>query len=342
MPRIALDELTFIGRGLQRPECVLCDATGALHVADWRGGVTVIQGAHQRAVLAREVLGAAREFIDLAEGLRPNGIALLPDGAYLIAHLGSTTGGVYRLDGAGRVTGALLTVANTPLPPTNYVHVDETGRVWVTVSTRHQPRDRAYRADIADGFVVLLDEDGARVVADGLGYTNECAVDPDGGHLYVNETFGRRLVRFPLDAQGMLGPMEVVTTFGAGTFPDGLTFDVQGGVWITSIVSNRVIRVAPDGEQTVYLEDADPEHLASVEAAFGAGTMGRPHLDQVRSRRLANISSLAFGGPEGRDAYLGCLLGESVAHFRAPVGGARPSHWPTPPQPRAPLPLTTP
>jgi hypothetical protein len=55
--------------------------------------------------------------------------------------------------------------------------------------------------------------------------------------------------------------------------------------------------------------------------------MGRPHLDQVVSRRLRNISSLAFGGADLRTGYLGCLLGDSIATFRSPVAGFPPAHW---------------
>ena len=53
----------------------------------------------------------------------------------------------------------------------------------------------------------------------------------------------------------------------------------------------------------------------------------RPHLDRIGSRRLKNISSLAFGGPDLRTVYLGCLLGEAVALFRSPVPGRPPVHW---------------
>ncbi len=55
--------------------------------------------------------------------------------------------------------------------------------------------------------------------------------------------------------------------------------------------------------------------------------MAHPYLDAIRSRRLKNLSSLAFGGPDLRTAYLGCLLGDSLATFRAPVAGLPPSHW---------------
>jgi hypothetical protein len=42
---------------------------------------------------------------------------------------------------------------------------------------------------------------------------------------------------------------------------------------------------------------------------------------------LKNISSIAFGGPDLRTAYLGCLLGDALATFRSPVAGAPPAHW---------------
>jgi hypothetical protein len=55
--------------------------------------------------------------------------------------------------------------------------------------------------------------------------------------------------------------------------------------------------------------------------------MGRPHLDHAAGRVLRNISSLAFGGPGLRTAYLGCLLGDMIASFDAPVAGYPPAHW---------------
>ena len=118
-----------------------------------------------------------------------------------------------------------------------------------------------------------------------------------------------------------------VTEFGAGTFPDGLAFDEEGGAWVVSIVSNRLIRVAPDGTQTLWLEDADAEHLAWVEAAFEAGRMDRPHLDGIRSRVLRNISSIAFAGADRRTAVLGCLLDDRLATLKMPLAGVPPIHW---------------
>jgi sugar lactone lactonase YvrE len=256
--------------------------------------------------------------------LRPNGIALRRNGNFLLADLGEELGGVFELTRDGAVRPLLTEVDGVDLPPCNFVLEDGKGRMWVTVSTRHRPRADAYRKDVADGFIVLVDETGARIVADELGYTNEAAVSPDGKFLFVNETFGRNLTRFRLASDGSLAGRETITTFGRGTFPDGLAFDAQGGIWITSLVSNRVIRVRPDGSPQLILEDADEAHVEWVEEAFLAGTMGRPHLDRCAGKVLKNISSLAFGGADRRTAVLGCLLGDSLACFDSPVAGLPP------------------
>lgn len=314
--RLALASLQPFGHSLHRPECVLCQADGSVYASDWRGGVSHLSAA-----------GAARPLLARGGGsLRPNGIALLPDRSFLLANLG-TEGGVWRLRPGDSIEPFLLAVEGVALPPANFVLVDAARRVWVTVSTRQVPRSAGYRPDVADGFVILIDARGARVVADNLGYTNEVRLDPAGEWLYVNETFAQRLSRFPVAAGGRIGRRQTVTEFPEGTFPDGLCFDVEGGIWITSPVSNRVVRLLPDGTQQLILEDADAGHVAWVTAAFKDGRMERLHLERASGRRLKNISSLAFGGPDLRTAYLGCLQGDCLMTFRSPVAGVAPSHW---------------
>lgn len=315
---IDLNDLRFVGHGLRRPECVLCTRDGRLHVSDWRGGVTTLAAGGNDS---RFVGGPA------TSQLRPNGIGLLPDGSYLIAHLGDSEGGIYRLTPEGIAEPFVMEAEGESLPPTNYVHHDETGRIWITVSTRKRPRALGYRGGDGDGFVVLFHHGAARIVADGLGYTNECVVHPDGRCLYVNETFARRLSVFDILDNGDLVNRRILTEFGRGTFPDGLCFDAEGFAWITSVVSNRVIRVGPDGRGEILLEDSVREHLDWVEDAWQSGLMGREHLDTIRSLRLRNISSLAFGGPDLKQVYLGCLGGDAIATFRSPVAGHPPAYW---------------
>ncbi len=316
---IPLDAIGWLCDGLVRPECVLATAQGHVFTADWRGGVAHLRPDGSQVLYQASLPGGAP--------LRPNGIALLADGSFLVTQLGADDGGVYRLWRDGRLEPWLLQLDSKPLPPTNFVLPDAQGRTWVTVSTRIQPRSLGYRASCADGFIVCVDERGARIVADGLGYSNEVAVHPSGRWLYVNETFGRRLSRFERHADGSLGDKEVVCTFGEAVFPDGLQFDEAGHAWVVSIVSNRLIRVSPQGDQTLWLDDSDAAHLRWVEDAYVGNHMDRPHLDQVHSQVLRNISSIAFMGADRKTAVLGCLLGDRLATLRLPVAGVQPLHW---------------
>lgn len=314
-----LASISWTGSALARPECVLATRGGSLFVADWRGGVTHLKpDGSQISYLAQACDG---------EAMKPNGIALRSDGSFLIAHLGDETGGLFHLHRNGQCRPLLRQVEGQDLPPSNFVLEDHQQRIWLTVSTRLQPRALGYRKGCNDGFIAVLDRRGARIVADGLGYTNEVAVDPSGRWLYANETFARRLSRFELRDGGALGPRETVAEFGPGTFPDGLCFDADGDAWITSIVSNRLLCVGRDGRQTIWLEDADPAHLAAVEQAWEEDRMGREHLDKGTSRCLRNASSLAFGGADLRTGYIGCLLGDSLATIAMPVAGHPPFHW---------------
>ena len=316
-PEIPLSALDSVGEDLKRPECVLCNADGDVYVSDWDGGVCHI-GANgtQRRILARNASPA----------LLPNGIALRRDGTFLLANLGDA-GGVWSLAANGDHWPFLTAVDNETLPPTNFVLVDNQERVWITVSTRIEPRARAYRPDACDGFIVLVDHRGARIVADGLGYTNEVQIHPSGDWLYVNETFARRTSRMRVGGDGSLGSRETVTEYGRGTYPDGLYFDENGGFWVVSLVSNRVLRIGRDGEKTLMIEDQDTNHVDWVENAFQNGQMGREHLDRIGSEKLRNTSSIAFGGPDRRLSYLGCLLGNRIVQFESPFKGVKPAHW---------------
>ena len=142
-----------------------------------------------------------------------------------------------------------------------------------------------------------------------------------------NETFAHRLTRFNVTDDGDLVKKTTITEFGEGEYPDGLTFDADDGVWITSIVSNRVIRVDRDGNSEIIIEDNDPDHITWTEAAYQADQMGKMHQDTAAGKKLKNISSLAFGGPDLKTVYLGCLLGDSIATFRTNQAGLAPYHW---------------
>ncbi len=303
--------LEFCFSGLQRPECVLTHSSGSVYTSDRRGGVLKLHPDGSQSLTC-------------TSSLLPNGIAMQPDGGFLVANLGEQ-GGVWRIAPDGTQSPWMTAVDGRNIHRVNFVLNDHIGRVWACISATDGGDN--YPLHTETGYIVLRDEKGTRMVADGLHYTNECRVSPDGNHLYVNETFGRRLSRFRIGPQGELTGKEILSRFGDGDFPDGLTLDAQGGAWVVCVGSNRLYRVAPDGERITVIDDAVVETTSELEAAFAAGTLNRPQLSAARGRRLSNITCLAFGGADLRTAYLGCLAGDSLASFRSPVPGVQPVHW---------------
>ena len=315
--QVTLADVDFIGEGLDRPECVLTTATGDTYTSYRHGVAHVAPDGTTRLIAAKNA----------PEGFMPNGIALIPGREFLIANLGPT-GGVYRMSQDGSLTPVLLEIEGKRMPATNFVGIDRAGRTWITVSTWVFPREQVARKDWADGFVIVMDDKGARIVAEGIGYTNEGIVDPTGQFLYVNETMGRRLSRFPIRPDSSLGDKEVVCQFGAGTFPDGFAYDENGDVWVVSVVSNRVIHVnTKTGKETLVLEDADPANVVAAEHRYQTANVDRLTMDSGRHRTLGNVASIGFGGPDLRTVHLGSLFASRIARFRTSIAGAEPVQW---------------
>lgn len=326
-PLISLAAVTQVGEGLSRPESVIATAKGELFVSDHGCGV-------------RQLGQPKRKLQGMPEGFLTNGIALTPEREFLLANLGTSCGGgVWRIDHQHRLSPVLMEVDGEPLTSTNFVTIDAAGRTWISMSTRQVPREKAFNGHTMDGFIAVIDPGGAagapdqaraRIVADGIGFTNECRVDPSGRWLYVNETYGRRLSRFPIVGhvdRWHLGAKEVVHRFDNGDFPDGLAFDAEGGVWVACVVSNRVIRVGANGEMRVVIEDPDETMIATAEAHFAAGTLCIADVYAGVARSLGNVSSVAFGGPDLKTVYLGNLGRERLVTFTSPIAGAVPPHW---------------
>jgi len=317
-PSIGQNQLKFAGNSLKRPECALAHKSGWVFVPNWseRGGIAMIAPNGETHALDQ---------LSVPWALRPNGIALNAEGYIVLAHLGDERGGVFTLHPSGELTPRVETANNEPLPPTNFVVHDSQNRLWITVSTRVSPRANDYRRNASTGFIAVAEPGctNARIVADNLGYANEIVIDEDRQCVFVNETFARRLSRFDLYPDARLGGRETVIDFGAGCYPDGL-------VWITSIVSNRILVCDTNNNLHTLFQDVDNAQLQATEDAFNNQSLGRPHLDISHGSLVHNISNLAFGGPDLTTAYLGNLLGHSLPNFQASVRGKAMPHWQVP------------
>lgn len=311
-PLVPMSAVNWVGEGLKRPECVLTTAKGEVFAGDHHSGIA-------------EIGKPKRDIVGAPPGFLPNGVAMRSDRQFLLANLGPG-GGVWRLDQDWRLYPHRFEADGELLRVCNFVGVDRDGTEWISVSTRTFPRELSFRPRHADGFIVRADKDGAHIVADGIGFTNECRVDPTGKWLYVNETCAKRVSRFPIQGK-TLGKRETVLDFGPGEFPDGFAFDCEGAAWVACVCANRLIRAEANGRRTLILDGSDPATVAEGETYFNADRGGRHHVDIGARSPLKNIASVAFGGPDLKTVYLGNLAGSAIATFRSPIAGAEPVQW---------------
>ncbi len=111
-----------------------------------------------------------------------------------------------------------------------------------------------------------------------------------------------------------------------GFFPDGFAFDDEGGLWVTSLVSNRLVRFHEEQIETV-LEDVNERFVAEADQAFASRVMAKEHLGRIPGTQIQQLTSVAFGGPDRRTVYLGTLHGSCLYRFRTTVAGAVLPHW---------------
>jgi gluconolactonase len=151
-----------------------------------------------------------------------------------------------------------------------------------------------------DGRILRIGADGGveTFSRDAPNFTNGLAVSPDGGWLWVAESFEPNVSRIELAS----GRCELVVRLDDGTVPDGLAFTSDGGVLISCYRPDRVYHLDAAGSLEVVADDprgtilgaptnvcfARPEldlivvanlgrwHLTAVEAGLGGAPLHAP------------------------------------------------------------------
>lgn len=320
-----------VGRDLQRPECILAERDGTLWSADARGGLMRIGADGSQSLIAQiqdDSFAAAKDETErfTPTTTLPNGLAFDRNGSFLISNFG--TDRLERMSRDGSRTEVLLDrIDGHPIGKVNFVLRDRRGRIWITVSTRIRNWMSAISPNVADGYVAVLDERGARIVADGFAFTNEIRFDAEEHWLYVVETSGRRITRLRISDDAEVEAREIFGPSDTGGFIDGIAFDAYGNLWGTHVMSDRIFALTPEGDMRVILEDHDPEASAALYAAFERD-QATPELMLAAGGTLAPwFASVTFGGPGLRRIYIGSLRGTTIPWFDAPVAGLPMVHW---------------
>ena len=194
----------------------------------------------------------------------PGFLALSRRGGFIVG----LKSGLHRFDPAGGTFTPLHAVHGEPAGNRlNDGAVDAKGRLWFGSMDDGEaaPTGRLYR----------LGADGPLPMDDGYVITNGPSFSPDGRTLYHTDTLERTIHAFDLGLDGALRDKRdfVRIEDGAG-YPDGCAVDADGCLWTGLFGGWAVRRYSPHGGL----------------------------LSQVRFP-CANITKVAFGGPELRTVY---------------------------------------
>lgn len=196
-------------------------------------------------------------------GGQPSFAVLAPGGGLIVGNGNA----LHRVE-QGKVVATIATIDMPAHNRTNDATVDPAGRLWFgTMDDNEQAATgRVYRFDGA-----LREAGGACTI------TNGPAVSPDGRHLYHVDTLARQIWRFDLsdDTETLSTGTLFVTIDPADGYPDGVTVDAEGCVW-----------VGLWGGWCARRYDAEGALLTTIRLP------------------CANVTKVAFGGPELRTGYV--------------------------------------
>jgi len=302
---IDIGQCRKLGIGVKRPEDVVVSRAGEVWLSD------------QNSACARLLPDGSLQRVGKAGGA-PNGINMDLEGRLLIANFGGPDMGVgplQRLDpNSGEIEMLCGEINGRKLYGSNYPLVDSRGRIWCSHST-WGPVDQAFNG-LDDGLVYRVELNGSvTVLAEGIKFANGMAFDYAEKHLFVCQTTGCDVLRYPILSDDTLGaPVRYGPKLGLSAAEvqdkrpltpairsqlgatDGCGFDQDGNLWVTLFAANKIIAITPAGEMVTML--SDPEGAVM--------------------RAPTNVS---WGGPDMRDLYIGSVISNYILHVRSPVPG---------------------
>jgi gluconolactonase len=107
------------------------------------------------------------------------------------------------------------------------------------------------------------------VIGGPFGYANGLAVSADEKYLFMVESNTDSVFRFEITNSSTVGPAELYAN-ECGRFPDGLTLDAEGNLYICCYASDEIWRISRDRQKTLFAWDRWAILLGSpTNMAFG-------------------------------------------------------------------------
>lgn len=320
-------DLKYIGKDLQRPECILAEKDGTLWISDARGGIVKIPSDKEQIIIKQSYFKAfAKDNMFIKRSI-PNGLAFNENGDILIANFGNNS--LEKMTRYGATKIVCRDIHGKFLGKVNFVLRDKKNRLFLSISTRINKWWEALSPNIADGYVALIDSKGIRIVAEGFRFTNEIRLDEKEEYLYVAETAGQCISRLKVSKNGSLSNREIFgpTKLGKAGFPDGIAFDSYGNLWGTLVMTDQIFVLTPEGDFHIVLNNKINDAALSFERAFIEDRITPNEIEKIGNSLKYCFSSVTFGNFDLRTVYIGSVKGTHIPYFQSPTSGLPMVHW---------------
>jgi gluconolactonase len=245
-PEIAIDAFEVFASGIDHAECVAFDRAGNLWASGEAGQIHRITPDGKPEIIANV-------------GSYSAGIAFSPKEEDLFVC--NPASGVVRVQQNGKWAVFATHAGDHKLICPNYGLFDAAGNYYVTDSGLWKERN---------GYLLRYSPDGrGEILAGPFGYTNGLALTADGKFLFMVESKTDSVHRFEIRTDGSIGPVELYAT-ECGRFPDGLTLDAEGNLYVCCYASDEIWRISLTRQKTLFAWDRWAIKLGSpTNMAFG-------------------------------------------------------------------------
>jgi len=244
-PELPIEAFEIFAMRIDHPECIALDRQGDL----WAGG--------EAGQIYRIPPDGNAQLITSMGGFC-GGLAFSPKDELFVCN---PSLGIVKVQPDGNFSVFASHAGEHKIVCPNYGLFDSVGNYYVTDSGQWKKNN---------GYLLRFKPNGhGEIIGGPFGYANGLALSADERFLYMVESNTDSVFRFEIGAKGMVGAAELYTS-QCGRFPDGLTLDAEGNLYVCCYASDEIWRINPQREKTLFAWDRWAILLGSpTNMAFG-------------------------------------------------------------------------
>lgn len=273
-PEIPIEQFEIFATGIDHPECIAFDRHGDL----WAGG--------EAGQIYRITPDGKAKLVTSMGGFCA-GLAFSPQEELFVCN---PAHGIVKVSQNAEWSVFASHVGEQKIICANYGLFDSAGNYYVTDSGNWK-KSNGYLLRFRAG-----DTDG-EILAGPIGYTNGLALSADEKSLFMVESNTDRVMRFEIKPDGAVSAPEVYGE-NCGRFPDGLTLDAEGNLYVSCYASDEIWRISPAREKTLFAWDRWAIHLGSpTNMAFGGPDFDELYFANLARTTITRVKTTRKGQP---------------------------------------------